>query len=133
MWRGVRGDLDGLFFDNLDRLQQDPKSLKHFVTILQTIRQEWPDAHLIGNRGFDHWSQLGRHMDGILFENMTDQAFSSKDKAWVKSQLDKLKKNQVYALDYQTRRVSTEADKLCAAFPEIKYYCAPNEGLQGLS
>lgn len=133
MWRSLRPKADGLFFDNLDRLEQDPKGLKPLQKFLQEIREEWPDAVLLGNRGFTHWSSLNKYLDGVLFENLTDQAFGSKDRAWVVDKLESLRTTQVYALDYETRRVDTEALKLREQFPKIKYYCAPDESLQTIS
>ena len=132
MWREVGGSLDGLFFDNLDRLQQDPKSLQYLISILQSIRQEWPDGHFVGNRGFEHWSRIGKYFDGILFENMTDQAFTAQDRTWVSDQIQNLQRTQIYALDYKTRAVPKEVERLCVAFPQLKYYRAPDEGLQTL-
>lgn len=133
MWRELRPRVDGLFFDNLDRLEQDKQGLKALKKFLESIRQEWPEAHLIGNRGFSHWSHLNRYLDGVLFENLTDEAFSKGDRSWVEGQLETLRTTQVYALDYQTRRVEPEAERLKSLFPRIQYYCAPDEGLQSLS
>jgi len=133
MWKSLRPGLDGLFFDNLDRLDQDPKALKPFLKILSQIRQTWPEAILIGNRGFSHWSSMSPYLDGILFENLTDSAFSAQDRNWVESKLAELQSTQVYALDYETRRVEREARRLRSVFPNLSYYCAPDESLQRLS
>jgi hypothetical protein len=132
-WQTVLQGFDGIFFDNLDRLEQDPKSLKPFVDLLKTIKKARPDAILVGNRGFIHWPHFKSYLDGVLFENLTDQAFSDQDKRWVKSQLERLENTTVLALDYQTRRVDQEAQRLLHQFPNTVYYCAPNEGLQSLS
>ena len=131
------GDLaprfDGLFLDNLDRLEQDPKSLQPFLRFLEKLRQQWPQMKLIGNRGFSHWSSLNKKFDGVLFENLTDRAFTSKDRAWVEEKLYSLQSTKIYALDYQTRRVEQEAQRLRKLFPRLRYYCAPDESLQSLS
>jgi hypothetical protein len=132
MWKSLRPGLDGLFFDNLDRLERDPKSLKPFLALLQNIRREWPGTILIGNRGFQHWSSLGRHFDGVLFENLTDSAFSAADRRWVEEKLLELQGSKVYALDYETRKVEAEASRLRSLFPKMAYYCAPDESLQSV-
>jgi hypothetical protein len=130
--RGVLKRADGIFFDNLDRLQQDPASVKPFLGVLKSLKQECPGV-FIGNRGFSHWSRMEGYLDGVLFENLTDQAFGEKDKAWVREQLLDLQGAKVYALDYATRREPSEAEKLRQAYPKMLYYCAPDETLQSLS
>lgn len=133
MLRDLPSGLDGVFFDNLDRLDQDKASLKPLIKILKELRATWPDAHLIGNRGFAHWPSLRSHMDGILFENLTDKGFSPADRDWVKARLMELQGSQVYALDYATRRVGPIAEELQKTYPKMLYYCAPNEGLQSVN
>lgn len=132
MCKALKPRVDGLFFDNLDRLQVQPEALKSLLKLLRTIRKQWPEALLIGNRGFDHWDALKPYLDGVLFENLTDLAFTRNDKNWVESQLHRLGAHKVYALDYQTRRVEAEATRLQSLFPNMRYYCAPNENLQTL-
>ena len=125
--------LDGVFFDNLDRLQQDQTSLKPLQALLKKLRKERPQALLIGNRGFAHWHALAPYLDGILFENLTDQAFSKHDLAWVEEQLLQLQGTKILALDYANRRQEAVAQRLCQKFPGMAYYCAPDESLQSLS
>jgi hypothetical protein len=131
--RHILGRTNGLFFDNLDRFQQDRASVKPFVGILKSLREHCPEAVLIGNRGFAHWSRLQRYLDGVLFENMTDKAFGAKDRGWVREQLLDLPQSKVYALDYSTRCDVSEAGELRQAYPKMQYYCAPDETLQGLN
>lgn len=133
MWGEVSSDVDGLFLDNLDRLDQDRASLGPLVRMLQQVRNKWPGAFLLGNRGFAHWPSLSPHLNGILFENLTDAAFGPGDKQWVQEQLFQLQGTRVFALDYATRRVSLEAERLRTLFPQMSYYCAPDESLQSLS
>lgn len=132
MWREIRPGLDGLFFDNLDRLEQDAGSLKPFQNLLAEIKSEWPDSKLVGNRGFAHFRQLQRHLDGILFENLTDRAFSAADRNWVREQLLQLQGIEVYALDYATRYDAAEAERLRTDFSKMSYWQAKDEGLQSL-
>lgn len=132
-WRELPEGLDGYFFDNVDRLESDPESLPHFLRLLGDIKKSRPHSVLVGNRGFGHWSQLASHLDGILFENLTDRAFSASDRRWVESRLEELRTTQVLALDYHTRMVEAESQRLRELFPKLGYYCAPDESLQTIS
>ena len=124
---------DGLFVDNLDRLQDDPDSVEPLRKLLQSLKKEFPGSHFVGNRGFAHLSALGSSFDGILFENLTDRAFSDADKRWVREQLMNLQGLRVYALDYETRWDQKLTEELCGSFPRMLYYRAPDESLQGLA
>lgn len=130
--RRVLERTDGLFFDNLDRLEQDAASLKPFLGLLGDLRKKVPGAIFVGNRGFANWSKMQGYLSGILFENLTDRAFSPSDRAWVRDQLMQLQGTRIYALDYETRYNSDEAAALRRDFPRIHYYRAPDEGLQSL-
>lgn len=123
----------GLFLDNLDRLEQDEASVRPLSKIMAELKRKWPEARFVGNRGFAHLSQLRVHLDGVLFENLTDQAFSPGDRSWVEDQLMNLQGLQVFALDYATRRDESEATKLRSRFPKMNYCCAPDESLQTIS
>lgn len=129
---GLHPLLDGIFFDNLDRLQQDPKSLRPLQSLLTKLRKDRPESMLIGNRGFAHWSALAPYLDGVLFENLTDQEFSKHDQTWVEEQLLQLQGTKVLALDYANRRQEPVAQRLRERFPRMAYYCAPDESLQSL-
>lgn len=135
LWRDVRLNCDGIFLDNLDRLEQDPKSLRPLLKLLEQIRGAWPEVYLLGNRGFGHWKELRSHLSGVLFENMTDAGFGSSDRAWVKEQLDRLRHPgiDIYALDYQSRFDAEESEALRGDYPKLRYYCAPDQGLQSLA
>ena len=122
----------GLFLDNLDRLQQDEASLKPLLDILADLRNSYPKARFLGNRGFAHLSQLRVYLSGVLFENLADRAFSPGDRAWVEDQLMNLQGLQVFALDYATRRDEGEAVRLRSLFPRMHYCLAPDESLQSI-
>ena len=102
------------------------------MSLLTNLRKARPEAVLIGNRGFAHWSALRSHLDGVLFENLTDQAFSKHDQAWVEEQLLQLQGTSILALDYANRRQEPIAQRLRERFPGMAYYCAPDESLQSL-
>jgi len=133
MCTGVLSRTDGLFLDNLDRLEQDRASLKPLRNLLLGLRKAWPQAYFVGNRGFAHLAGLKGGLDGVLFENLTDQAFSPNDRAWVREKLLGLQGTAVFALDYQTRCDPEEALRLRQRFPAMHYYLAPDETLQGIS
>ncbi len=126
---------DGIFLDNLDRLQDDKAGMPFLLTWLKDIKQKWPHAYLLGNRGFSNWDALRPHLDGVLFENLSDQAFSIDDKKWVAMHLEQCRfdKIDLFALDYETRRASEDAKRYRSLAPTMAYYCAPDESLQTLS
>lgn len=137
LWTAVKNaGCDGIFFDNLDRLDQDPQSKPHFARLLTEIRKDWPQSYFMGNRGLEHLLFLCPLMDAILFENLSDQGFSRQDYGWIESKLTTLKNapdTEVYALDYESRFHPQESHRLLTLFPEIQYARAPDEGLQGLA
>lgn len=129
----VRESCHGLFLDNLDRLQTDSASLPHLRNLLRGWKVEWPEAYLLGNRGFTHLESLGPWLDGVLVENLTDRAFSPSDQRWVVQQLDRLEgTTDAYALDYANRCDVERAERLCRRYPNLRYYRAPDERLQSL-
>lgn len=135
LWRDVKTHCDGIFLDNLDRLEQDPKGVEPFLKLLAQIKSAWPEVYLLGNRGFAHWKQLRSHLDGVLFENMTDSGFSGSDRNWVREQLATLRHPgvDIYGLDYQSRFDVEESESLRVEFPKMAYYCAPDQSLQSLA
>lgn len=54
---------DGLLLDTLD--SADPAGT---LTLIRTLRDRWPHATLIGNRGFGQLPQLAPLLSGVLFE-----------------------------------------------------------------
>lgn len=135
----VRKSCHGLFLDNLDRLDSDGASLPHLRKLLQGWRAEWRNSYLLGNRGFAHLDSLAPLLDGVLIENLADRAFSLTDQRWVEAQLERLEgmegfegTMEVYALDYANRCDPQRAQHLCQRYPDLRYYQAPDEGLQSL-
>ena len=122
----------GIFLDNLDRLEADPGSLPRLCRLLADLRRDWPNAYLLGNRGFAHWDQLKLALDGVLVENLADVAFSAADRSWVEEQLRRVREADLFALDYATRCAPEEARRLRDLHPQMRYYLAPDESLQTL-
>ncbi len=135
LFEQLKGRCDGVFLDNLDRLEQDPASLEPFLGLLTSLKKQWPEVYLLGNRGFANWKPLRSQLSGVLFENMTDQGFSTSDRNWVREQLDLLRHPGVdlYALDYATRYDPEESESLRGDYPRLLYYCAPDQTLQSLT
>lgn len=133
--KDVLASCDGIFLDNLDRLQDDPFGLPFFLKWLQRIKEKWPTTYLLGNRGFANWDALCPHLNGVLFENLSDRAFGPDDKKWVTLQLERCRyeKIELFALDYDTRRDSEASQRYRSLESEMAYYCAPDENLQTLS
>ena len=131
--RAVQACCDGVFLDNLDRLQADPASLPFLLDLLASLRREWPGGYFLGNRGFAHWDFLRSQLDAVLLESMADSGFSSQDRRWVKEQLGRVAPKDLFSLDYADRCDPGLADELRALHPEMRYYRAPDQSLQSLA
>lgn len=128
----VRACCDGVFLDNLDRLQVDSASLPHLLEFLAWLRRDWPGAYLLGNRGFAHWDSLGSRLDGVLVENLADSSFSVQDRRWVEEQLARVAPKDLFGLDYADRCDPAVGEGLQTRFPKMAYYKAPDQSLQSL-
>lgn len=131
--RSLRLSCDGVFLDNLDRLQANPASLPHLLDLLRELRRDWPQTYVLGNRGFQHWESLSSQVDGSLLENLSDSSFSRADHVWVEAQLARVAPRELFALDYADRYMPEVAQKLRDRYPEMRYYLAPDRSLQSLS
>ena len=137
LWKAVQeSGCDGIFFDNLDRLDLDAPSKPYFSKLLTQIREAWPNSYFMGNRGLQHLNWLCPLVDAVLIENLTDQGFSRQDYGWIENKLMTLKHapdTEIFGLDYESRFQAQESQRLLDLFPEIRYGRAPDEGLQGLA
>lgn len=124
---------DGVFVDNLDRLQADSASLPRLLALLASLRRQRPEIYLLGNRGFSHWDHLSTHLDGVLLENLSDAAFTGEDRRWVEVQLERVAPRDLFALDYADRFEPVVARRLRERYPDMRYYLAPDRALQSLA
>lgn len=59
----------GLFLDTLDSAR--PEEQAALVALIRAVRDQYPDAPLILNRGFALLEQLGEQIDGVMFESLS--------------------------------------------------------------
>lgn len=62
---------DGLFLDTVDTAQQFPQTKSGMVQIIQGLRQRFPDATLVQNRGFAVLPQTAALIDAVMFEDFS--------------------------------------------------------------
>ncbi len=117
------------FLDTLDsyRLVSKPDAYKRYeegiVALVKAIKQSYPKAGIILNRGFELLNQLHDQVDAVLFESYyrglggKDLAYvkkSDQDRAWLDKQIAKAKrfKIPVISLEYLKDPFSKEAERI---------------------
>ena len=104
--RGAGGYLtgkgfSGFFLDNLDMVDAYPWMKPCVVGLVAALRNEYPGAVIIVNRGFTVLDEVSGYIDGVLFEDFaTYYDFNQKkylkwsggDLEWVRAQAERLTK-----------------------------------------
>lgn len=62
---------DGLFLDTVDTVDVFPKTKGGMIGIIQGLRQRFPDAVLVQNRGFAVLPQTAPLVDAVMFEDFS--------------------------------------------------------------
>lgn len=121
----------GIFLDNLEVPQKWSAGM---VRLVEDVRATGGQAYLLANRGFELLRKVAPHIDGVLFENPCDGAFSNTQRAWVLTQGTELESLQLdaFALDYSDRYCPQASERFRRRFPEWPYFLAPNQALQEL-
>lgn len=60
---------DGLFMDTIDSVDVDMSTAGGMVSLVKRLREEFPDAKLVANRGFSVLDYIGKYIDGMMFES----------------------------------------------------------------
>ncbi len=60
---------DGLFMDTIDSVDVDMSTSGGMVSLVKRLREEFPDAKLVANRGFSVLDYIGKYIDGMMFES----------------------------------------------------------------
>ena len=111
----------GLFFDTVDTVDEYPDTSDGMLQLINRLRDEFPDAIFIQNRGFAVLEQTAPLIDGLLFENLSTlqnySSFSDDDfQNYVVPLIKKVEKAQsdynivALALDYVCPDVAHRAD-----------------------
>ncbi len=121
----------GLFLDNLD---VTPDWGAAMVRLVAEVRNAAPNSYLLGNRGFSLLRELTPYLDGVLFENPCDAAFTDSDRAWVWERALELEAGplDIFALDYADRYSPQSSSEFRRRFGDWPYLLAANQSLQNL-
>lgn len=60
---------DGLFLDTVDSVDVDSNTLGGMVSLVKRLRDEFPKAKLVVNRGFSVLEYISQYIDGLMFES----------------------------------------------------------------
>lgn len=107
---------DGLFMDTIDSVDIDMATAGGMVSLIKRLREEFPDAKLVANRGFSVLDYIGKYIDGMMFEsfnttwnfetNMADDLSESSNEYNIATAVNTINRNRTYnyfpvfALDY---------------------------------
>lgn len=61
----------GIFLDTIDTVDVYPSTRPGMIAIIQMLRETFPDAILVQNRGFSIMSETASLVDGIMIESLT--------------------------------------------------------------
>ncbi|MBX3066570.1 MAG: endo alpha-1,4 polygalactosaminidase [Anaerolineae bacterium] len=100
---------DGVFLDTVDTVDVYPDTKAGMIKIVQSLREAYPDALLVQNRGFTIIEDVTSAIDGVMFESLTGSYdFNKKeyiyaDNSFLAKQMVELSKRTgivILALDY---------------------------------
>lgn len=60
---------DGLFLDTVDSVDVDMNTMGGMVSLIKRLREEFPKAKLVVNRGFSVLEYVSQYIDGLMFES----------------------------------------------------------------
>lgn len=61
--------VDGLFLDTVDTVDVRPESLGGLVELIRLLKETYPEAKLVANRGFNLLKYVTQYIDGLMFES----------------------------------------------------------------
>jgi len=60
---------DGLFLDTIDSVDVDMATAGGMVSLIKRLKEEFPEAKLVANRGFSVLDYISKYIDGMMFES----------------------------------------------------------------
>lgn len=69
--RYLERGFSGLFLDTLDTADLYPQAASGLVQIVKRLREAFPEAILVQNRGFRLLPQTAPYLDGVMYENLS--------------------------------------------------------------
>lgn len=107
---------DGLFMDTIDSVDIDMSTAGGMVSLIKRLREEFPNAKLVANRGFSVLDYIAKYIDGMMFEsfnttwnfttNRADDLSESANEYNIATAVNTINRNRqahyfpVFALDY---------------------------------
>lgn len=100
---------DGVFLDTVDTVDAFPQTRPGMITIIRRLRETYPDALLVQNRGFSVIDDTAKDIDALMFEDLvTTYDFNTgeylyADNSYTAQQMVKLRQDTnlvILALDY---------------------------------
>lgn len=67
----LKAGFDGLFLDTLDTADLYPQVAPGLVAIVQALRERFPEAILVQNRGFRLLPKTAELVDAVMYENLS--------------------------------------------------------------
>lgn len=131
--KAIERGFDGFFLDTLDSAaliadgdsEKATKCQRALIQLIGALRERFPSARIVLNRGFDLLDQVSSSVNGVLIESVY-QTFdaktgrhhpvSSEGSAWLEAKVRKIQSLglPVYAVDYVTPTDSALANKTAA-------------------
>lgn len=123
----------GLFLDTMDSYQlyaetpeQRTQQLSALTAVLQKAKDDWPELHMIANRGFEVMDEVAPLLDAIVAESLyatwdnAKQEYGSQkpeDSEWLLNKLRSIEQDhqlEVIIIDYVSPEQPEEAQKIAA-------------------
>lgn len=122
--------LDGMMLDTVDTVVHHPEATDSMVELIKVLHREMPDRFLMTNRGFSILPEVSLLIDGVVFENANNRAFTSADQEWVEAQCQMLVELDipVLILDYAEHTTAETSEAMAERF-DWNYYLAPSAAL----
>lgn len=103
------GGFDGVFLDTVDTVDAYSETVPGMVDLIKGLREAYPQALLVQNRGFTVLDELTGTIDALMFESLTgsydfgNDTYVYADNSFLAEELAELKKRTdlvILALDY---------------------------------
>ena len=117
-WQKLMGELtgefldkgfDGVFLDTVDTVDTYPETVPGMVALIKGLREAYPQALLVQNRGFTVLDEVADTIDALMFESLTgsydfgSDSYVYADNSFLAEELAELQKRTdlvILALDY---------------------------------
>lgn len=132
---------DGLFLDTIDTVDIDASTCGGMVSLVKRLKEEFPNAKLVANRGFTVLDYIAKYIDGMMFEsfnttwdfggNRSRDLSESENEYNIATAVNTINRNRrahyfpVFALDYlnpnEVKYLASEYANRCWKYDFISY------------